>query len=443
MRYRGVLAMDTPHLSMRTRIVRGLIALGMLVGSVTILIVLAMTRPLPGSTERREAVQRIAVFHPKRMNLARQWIGYGTVRALDSADIPARVGATVVEISPAAKAGSVVTAGQFLVQLDALDFRRTVDGAMQQIAAIDSQLASIALEEEGLVGRLGLAKEDAALSKKDEERTRDAVQSGAANQRELDRSRQQTIAMERSQLLLQEAFNQLAPRRGALMAQREIQRMQQTTAQTNQDRCRITSPIAGTLQAFELEVGESVVATQVVARVVNVSSVEIPIRLPGAARGSVRVGDRVEFKVVPRGTRAALSTVARIEPEDNPLERTMTVYVEVKQSGDGTDSIAPGEFAEAMVQTRDSIARTAVPRRSVRAERVMQLIDGKVIARPVVVSHTFRGAIAESGVSDIEWLVLEEPLPDGIVVAVDGGRRIAPGTVVEAIAADLVETPSP
>ncbi len=435
--------MDTPHLSMRTRFIRGLIALAMLGGSVAILVVLASTRPLPGSNERRDAVQRIAVFHPKLMSLARQWTGYGTVRALDSADVPARVGATVVEIAPEAKAGSPIAAGQLLVRLDDVDFRRAVEGAVQQIASIESQLASISLEEGGLYQRIALATEDAALAKKDEARASEAVQSGAANQREVDLSRQRAIAIERAQLLLQEAFNQLTPRRNTLIAQREIQRTLQTTAQTNVDRCQIKSPIAGTLQMLDLEVGESVVATQVVARVVNLSSVEIPIRLPGAARGSVRVGDRVDFKVVSQSTRSGVSTVARIEPEDNPLERTMTVYVEVKQSADDVHSIAPGEFAEATVFAHDAVARTAVPRRSVRAERVMQLVDGRVVARAVVVAHSFRGAIDDSGVNDVEWLVLEEPLPDGIVIAADGGRRIAPGTVVEAIGSDRVGLPSP
>ncbi len=434
--------MDAHHPSLRTRIVRGLIALAMVGGSVAIVIALAMSRPLPGTNERREEVQRIAVFHPKRMNLPRQWIGYGTVRAIDSADIPARVGASVVEIAAEARPGSTVTAGQFLVQLDDLDFRRALDSATQQIASIESQLVSITVEEDGLFRRMALAKEDAALASSDEVRTRAAVESGAANQRELDRSRQQAIAMERAHLLLQEGFNQLTPRRGALIAQREIQRTQQKTAQTSVDRCRIISPIAGTLQSFELEVGESVMPTQVVARVVNVSSVEIPVRLPGAARGAVQIGDAVKFNVAPNDSRGGVSTVARIEPEDNPIDRTMTVYVEVKQSGDELSRLAPGEFAEATVEARGSIERTVVPRRSVRAERVMQLIDGKIIARSVTVSHAYRGLLEGAGVNDVEWLVLQDLLPDGIAIAVDGSRRISPGTPVQSLDAAIELAPT-
>lgn len=427
--------MDLPQLSMRTRIVRGVIALLMLAGAVGILVVLALTRPLPGASERRDEVQRVAVFRPRLIDLPRQWVGYGTVRALASANIPARVGATVVEIAAEAKAGSTVSAGALLVRLDDLDYRRRVDAAIQQIAAIDAQLATLSVEEDGLLKRLALAKEDAAIAKTDEDRTRNAMESGAASPRELDRSRQQSILMERAQLLLQDSFNQLTPRRSALRAQKEIQRTEQTTAQTNVDRCRIVTPISGILQSLELEIGESVVSGQVIARVVDVSAVEIPIALPGSARGSVRVGDGVDFEIVGQVSRTGSTVVARIEPEDDPLDRTMTVYAEVAQPLDAANRIAPGEFAEAIVQAKDPIARSAVPRRAVRAERVMELVDGRVVARTVAVSHAFRGAIGDSGVLDVEWLVLAQPLPDGIVIALDGGRRIAPGTLVQALEA--------
>ncbi|MSR45086.1 MAG: HlyD family efflux transporter periplasmic adaptor subunit [Phycisphaerales bacterium] len=432
--------MDAPQLTIKTRVLRAVIVLAMIGGSIGIFIALSLTRPLPGSTEQREERQRVAVFHPIRVDVPRQWIGYGTVRALNSADVPARVGATVVDIAADAKAGATVDVGQFLVQLDDVDFRRSVESAIQQIAAIDAQLAVLSVEEDGLFKRLVLAKEETELAKNDETRTRNALESGAASARELDRSRQQSILMERAQLILQEASNQLTPRRGALMAQREIQRTARTTAQSNLERCRISSPIGGVLQSLDLEIGESVSPGQVVARVVDVSQVEIPIRLPGSSRGSVRVGDRVDFEIVPQAKRIGSSTVARIEPEDDPLDRTMTVYVEVTQSADLHDRIAPGEFAEALVQARDSTARTVIPRRAVRAERVMELVDGKIVARAVTVSHAFRGSIAESGVDDVEWLVLEEPLPDGITIAVDGGRRFAQGTRVEAIEGDHPES---
>ena len=403
----------------------------MLGGSVAILVILALNRPLPGINDSRAEPQSIAAFEPKMIQLPRQWAGYGTVRALDSADVPARVGAVVVEVAPISKVGTAVTAGQFLVQLDDQDFRRVLDLSNQQLAAIDAQLSSLMVEETGLEARAKLAKEDVALARADEQRVRDAVESGAAAQREIDRARQMTLVADRAELLLREALNQIVPKRAALFAQNEIQKTIRENAQKNVDRCRITSPIAGILQRFDLELGENVMSGQVVARVVDIRSVEISIRMPASARGSVRVGDPVVIEVVGQIPRIARASIDRIEPEDDPIERTMAVYVEMRQATDSVDRLSPGEFVEALVESPDTTAHTVIPRRSMRADHVLQFVDGTLRSRPIVVSHSYKGAIDSSGVSDVEWIVLKEPLAEGTVLAVDGGRTVAPGARVQ------------
>lgn len=411
--------------------IRALLSVGMIGGSLAILVILALTRPLPGMNDSRAEAQFIAVFQPKMIQLPRQWAGYGSVRALDSADVPARVGAIVVEVAPTSKVGTTVTAGQLLVQLDDQDFRRVLDLSNQQLAAIDAQLSSLQVEEDGLEARAKLAKEDVELVRADEQRVRDAVQSGAAVQREIDRARQMTLVADRAELLLREALNQVVPKRAALYAQNEIQKTIRENAQKNVDRCRITSPIGGILQRFDLELGENVVSGQVVARVVDVGSVEIPIRMPASARGSIRIGDPVVIEVVGQIPRIVRSSVVRIEPEDDPIERTMTLYVEMHQSADSADRLSPGEFVEALVESPDTTARTVIPRRAMRADRVLEFVDGTLRSRPIVVSHSYNGAIESSGVSDVEWIVLKEPLAEGLVLAVDGGRTVAPGARVQ------------
>ncbi len=403
----------------------------MIGGSLAILVILALTRPLPGLSDNRAEAQSIAVFQPMKILLPRQWAGYGTVRALDSADVPARVGAVVVEVPATSKVGTAVTQGQFLVQLDDQDFRRIVDASNQQLAAIDAQLSSLMVEEAGLEARAKLAKEDVELVRADEQRVRDAVQSGAAVQREIDRARQMTLVADRAELLLREALSQVVPKRAALYAQNEIQKTIRENAQKNVDRCRIASPIAGILQRFDLELGENVVSGQVVARVVDVEKIEIPIRMPASARGSIRIGDQVVIEVIGQISRIVRSTVARIEPEDDPIERTMTVYVEMSQSADAVDRLSPGMFVEALVESPDTTARTVIPRRALRADRVLEFVDGTLRSRQVFVSHSYNGAIDSAGVSDVEWIVLKESLAEGMMLAVDGGRTIAPGQRVQ------------
>ena len=130
-------------------------------------------------------------------------------------------------------------------------------------------------------------------------------------------------------------------------------------------------------------------------------------------------------------SRIARATIARIEPEDDPIERTMAVYVEMRQATDSVDRLSPGEFVEALVESPDTTARTVIPRRSMRADRVLEFVDGTLRSRPIVVSHSYKGAIDSSGVSDVEWIVLKEPLAEGTVLAVDGGRTVAPGARVQ------------
>ena len=349
----------------------------------------------------------------------------------------------MVEIARDAKAGTVIAKNQFLVQLDDQDFRRALDSANQQIAAIDAQLMTLVVEEDGLAKRLALAVEDTAIVREDEKRTRNALEAGAASQREVDRARQLSIVADRLELVLQEALNQMVPKRAALQAQGEIQRSLQNNAQASVDRCRIVSPIDGVLQRVDLEVGESVAPGQVVARVVDPLQVEIPIHLPSSARGSIRVGDQVEYEIVGQVPRRGTSAIARIEPEDDPIERTTTVYVELSQSAEDISRLAPGEFVEAIVQSRDATKRTAVPRRSARAERVMELLDGRLLPRSISVSHSFHGLVAGSGVDDVEWLILRDPLAEGMTIALDGGRSAESGTIVEAVETPVAKTVQP
>jgi multidrug resistance efflux pump len=426
--------MNSPRPSTAVRLIRAFLAVGFLFGSIALLVVFAWTRPLPDLAENAGAEQPVAIFRVRSVQVPRQWMGYGIVRASDSADVPARVGGVVLEVNRSIREGVAVEVGTFLLQLDDQDFRRAQQAAEQQLAAIDAQMQSLGVEEAALRDRVRLAQEEIDLVRADEQRVREAVQSGAAAQRELDRARQGVITVERAFLQLREAGDQVVPRRAALLAQNEMQSAMRDTAMKNVERCRITSPIAGSVQRFDLEVGENVVPGQVVARIVDPRRLEIPIRLPSSARGFVAIDDPVQLETVGQVPRRVSTKIARIEPEGNALERTMVVHVDVPQVGDAV-GLAPGEFVEAAVDAADSKSYSVVPRRSVRSDRVMAVRDGKLVGTPVIVSHSFVGPLAGSGVSDTEWVVLQEPLPDGLVISIEGGRSVAPGTRVRPIEA--------
>lgn len=416
---------------------RVMVALAILLVSIVIFVVLVMTRPLPAAGSGRGAPIPVPVVEPPLMSLPRQWLGYGVVRPIDSANVSARVASTVVDVPARLKVGEPVAAGEVLVRLDDADYRRSVDSATQQLASLDAQLGALEVERSGLQERVKLAESDLELAREDERRVSNAAAAGAVAPREADRARGAVLAAERLLSQLRESLGMMVPRKTSLQAQQEAAASALAQARAALERCTISSPISGVLQSFSLEIGENVMPGQPVARVVDDSRVEVPVTLPAAARASVRRGDRVRITSsrVPARMRGAdgsevISAVSRIEPEDDAVSRTMTVYAEVAQADAKGIVLAPGDFAEAIVESPPQGARTVVPRRSVRAERVLVVRDGALASMPVTVEYAFRGTVDGLPTGDLEWLVLAEPLPTGTLVVIDGSRTYSPGAAV-------------
>lgn len=427
---------------------RVLVAVGILVGAVAVSVVLVMTRPLPAAGSGRGAPIPVPVMSPPLIALPRQWVGYGVVRPIQSANISARVASSVMEVPARLRVGEPVKAGEVLARLDDSDFRRAVDGATQQLASLDAQLGALDVERAGLQERVRLAEADLRITQDDERRVSAAAAAGAVAPREADRARGTVIASERLLSQLRESLGMVVPRRTSLQAQQEAAAATLAQARSALERCTIASPISGVLQSFELEVGENVMPGKLVARVVDDSRVEVPVTLPAAARATVRRGDRVRImssrvptRMRGRADAEVESAVSRIEPEDDPVSRTMTVYAEVAQSTASRITLAPGDFAEAVVESAPDSARSVVPRRSVRSERVLVVRDGALSSMPVRVAYPFRGAVPQSPTDDVEWLVLQEPIPDGTLVVIDGSRTYSPGALVRPLPAGAPAAP--
>ncbi len=402
---------------------------GIVLFSVAVFAYLAATRPAPPKAMRDTSADRVMVMTVVRARVPRQWTGYGTAAALACADVPARVTATVEAIGPGIARGTPIAQGELIVRLDAADFKAEAEIAADSIKSILAERAALDVERAALAERHVLAAQELELARADEARVVSAALEAGATQREVDRARAQRIVAERASLLLAESIAQCGPREDSLAARRTSQEAALRRAEDAVARCTITSPITGTLAAFDLKVGESVGAGSSVARVVDASRVEVPIALSAAARGFVAVGDAVSL--IAAGKTVARSSVARIGPEDDPADRTMMVFVEIDRDRHGPQSPAPGAFVEAVVESQAAELRCVVPRRSVRNERVLVLDGDQLRPLAVRVGHSFTGELPASGVDDREWLVLAEPVAEGTVIALDAARVLRPGRRVE------------
>ena len=125
--------------------------------------------------------------------------------------------------------------------------------------------------------------------------------------------------------------------------------------------------------------------------------------------------------------------MSRIAPEDDPTTRTTTVYVELEQEAVGATYLAPGMFLRGQVESEVGVNSWVVPRRSVLNDRLLLVRDGLIRSIPVKVQHAVTLEVAESGLPDRDWLVLEEPLQPGDLVVVTPTRSLTDGLPVSAV----------
>src|SRR5262245_22483390 len=330
-------------------VVRTIVCVVLLVGAVGLFRLLASTRPMPAPSDARGAAPRIIVMHAQPVPVRRQWSGFGTALAMDSANVPSRVTATVIERPEESRPGRTVTRGQVIVRLDDSDFVRQVEIASQSIEDIAAQLLRLDVEQQSWTRRADLAAQDVTLAQAEDKRVREAFEREAANQRELDAARQALNSAEQALVAAREELDSIVPRRASLEAKRVAEQASLRLAKQNVERSVIVSPLDGVLQSVDVEEGENITAGQRVARVVNPLRIEVPLLLPASSRPFVSIGDEVTLTDAGAGSHAWTARVTRIAPEDDDSTRTLRAFVEVRQEPNGRTLLAPGKFVQGPV----------------------------------------------------------------------------------------------
>jgi multidrug efflux pump subunit AcrA (membrane-fusion protein) len=420
------------HLSVMFRI--GVCAV-LLVAAVSMFILLESMRPTPEASDTLAAIPRVQVFDAAPVEVRREWEGFGTALAMDSANIPARVTATVVEKSTDMRVGRTVKRGEIITRLDESDFARQVEIAEQSILDIEAQLARLSVEERSWTRRVELTASDVKLAAAEYERIRGAFEREAAKEREVDQASRALNAAVQLEVAAKEELDKIPSRRSALLANQASQEASRRMAVQNLDRCRIVSPLDGVLQDVDIEIGENVMAGARIARVVNLERIEVPLLLPASARQFLAVGDAVRLFDGGDRAHARDAIVSRIAPEDDSGTRTLRVFAELKQNPATDDVLSPGQFVQGRVMSRQSITRWVVPRRSLNSERLKVIDQGKVNSVPIQVDFYLEQSFPQFGLPDGQWVALAEPLPVGTQVVVEGSRTLAVGSPAMAVAA--------
>ncbi|MBG81663.1 MAG: hypothetical protein CMJ39_13280 [Phycisphaerae bacterium] len=418
-------------------ITRTAVGIGLLVLSFVLVGWLMATAPKAEVSNEELEARSVVVIEAASVDVARQFTGYGVARAIEDADVPARVSSTVVRLPATSRAGNRVKVGDVLIELDSTDFREEVTMAQQRLLDLSAQLKSLDVEETAARQSIEIAQQDLELINREFDRVKEAVTREAAMPREADQVEKQVLAAQQVLLKAEETLARLETRRLALNAQKHREAASERIARERVDRCTITSPIDGFIERIDVSQGDNLAAGQRVARIIDPRHIEVPLSLPASARGDVAVGNDVALATTGSRKRTWPARVARLSPEDDPSSRTMRVYAEVTQPMVGDDHLAPGAFLEAQVTADQGQQGWIVPRRSVRKDRVLLVREGQIVSIPVSIRYPILGEFHEFDVPDRDWVVLDRPLQQGEQVVLSPSRTLSDGMPVTAVPAGL------
>lgn len=350
-----------------SRLARGLIGVVVLAVALGVFALLTSTRADPARRGGAERPLVVNAFVASQREIDRVYDGYGTARAMNTADVSAEVAARVISRPASVEAGEPIEAGATIIELDVGDFEARASSLRRSIEATSAELDGLEVDEANLRDQVEAATDELRVAERELERARQAEEQGALNQSETD---QRLLAVRQSERFLASLRNQLElvpSRRATLQATLEARRADLIEAERNIARTTIVSPIDGYLQRVAVEAGEYVRVGDPVARVVDLSVIEVPIRLPVSASGRVRRGDAVELR--PEADRDTVWTgrVARVSPEADERSRSVEVFVEVRQDPDSPSvtPLLPGRFLTARVNVGSTEQRIVMPRRVV------------------------------------------------------------------------------
>jgi len=423
------------------RIGLGIVILGVGFG---IAYTLFLTKPkLPPRADAAAALV-VGTIPATRTDVDRVWSGYGTARAMNSANLAAEVSGRIVERPPSIEPGNRVAAGDLIVQIEQTDYLARARAAEQRVVQARADLAALDIDEGAWLEQLKLAEEQAAIESRELSQAYAALERGAASASEIDRRTKALRGLEVQVSTIRQQHARVPSRRATLRAALECLRADGQVAAQNLRRTGITAPFDSILEEVSVERGEYVTVGAPIARVVDITHIEVPLRIPASALGYVRVGDAATLRPDGPATHTWTGTVGRLSPEVDPVTRSITVFVEVRQdaaafqsaSHDATTLLLPGQFVVCAINGAPETGRLVVPRRAVHDGTVYIAVPndrGTWTARKAFVRAIFHTASSYPDIDPIEqqWTVVEtDDIPDGSPIIVTNLDVMSEGRIV-------------
>lgn len=206
----------------------------------------------------------------------------------------------------------------------------------------------------------------------------------------LNRDKNRTLLEQK--FISQNTFEQTESAYAGSVASFKLAEAEARVAKINLDDAVIRAPFSGTVAKRLVQPGEKVSPDSEIVTVVDLKQMVLEAAVPAAEIPSVRVGQKVRFRVGGFGERQFEGEVQRINPMTSDGSRAITIYIAVPNAD---SALKGGMFAQGELMLNATQPVLAVPQRSIRDEAgvsyVYTLRDEKIVRTPVTLGPRAKG----------------------------------------------------
>lgn len=416
-------AARTQRASMKRKItVSILLMAGFLALGAGIALVLVKTEPVAETTQpvRLPLVVKTVKLEPQ--TVVEPIVGYGTARADRYARLSAQVTGEIVELPDSLKPGVEVKKGDLLLGIDQRDYAQSLQRAESLLAEARAQIEQLEVQRKNLDRLIETAGRQVESTEWEFNRVKKLFEEGSAPKREYEQMR---FVHEQARLALQRLENEkslLPTTRAQLAARSRNHEAEIEIAQLDLQRCRVTAPFDGQVDAVQVELGERVQVGLPLLSLLDPQLIEVPIELPVAVRSRVRVGAACRLSVDTVSDVSWSGRIRRIAPTASESTRSFELYIEVKNS-EGPAPLVPGYFVRAVIDGPTLADVLVVPRGAVQRGRVFVYEKGKASERDVRVERHLVDQSVVTGLQPGEMVITSnlDVLYEGAPVRLENG----------------------
>lgn len=353
--------------------------------------------------QQREIVAsrlNVNVFVGKRVAFQELLTGFGTARADREVIVAAQVSGEIIDVHPQLKIGQAVQAGQVinpsdgpstvrdadqLLKIDARDLQQRVDQATNRIGEAADEISRLKVQKSNLDRQLAKASAVLGTLKEELALARAAAGRQVGTKSELNRALLEVQRYEDNLIQLENQVASIPLQISAAENRLASSKTEQQRAENDLAKTEVYPPFDGVLSQVFIERGRFVRAGDQLIKLIDPSTVEIPVAL--GFEDYLQLQDILQQGLKPTVRLSENETaeprwsgmLVRASPEADSRSRTVEVFVEVENSS-GSTPLLPGTFVYSQIEGREYTNTMLIPRETV-VDGAVFVVDESNIAR--------------------------------------------------------------